>query len=133
VWAKTRSYVSRHRAPARGLKFARRHALDDPPLGALQLLDGEPLGIEELHGLAQQVMGLEPGEQRIQQALASPDDRDRTPHMLQKKEPTPGPEDTPDPGDDRPVVRNRAETERADDRIERFALGATEHCTRRPR
>jgi hypothetical protein len=57
---------------ARSMQPPRRDPLDDSELPTLDLLDLEPLGMEQVERLAQEVIALEPDSERLRCWDASP-------------------------------------------------------------
>jgi len=71
-----------------------------------------------LERLAQKVVALEADEQRVEQPLRHANGQQPAPHVLEQQEPAAGPQHTAFLSDRGAVVGDRAEGERADDRVE---------------
>ena len=94
------------------------YTLDDPPLRPLDLIDHKADAWQVVQRLTQQVVGLEAGRERLQQPLATSDECDRASHVLEQQQLTAGAQDPEGLGGSSPGVGNRAEAERAGDRVE---------------
>src|SRR6266511_4424874 len=98
--------------------LARRHALDDAELRALELLHLEPLGPQVFEWLAEQVVGLEANRERLEQPLAEAHRQHWAAHVLEQEEAAAAPQHPPDLGDGGAVVGDRAQRQRGDDSVE---------------
>ena len=67
--------------------------LDDPPLRALDRVDLEADAGHVVEGIAQQVVGLEPDRERLEQPLAAADEAHRAADVLEQQQPPAGAQD----------------------------------------
>jgi GNAT superfamily N-acetyltransferase len=93
-------------------------ALDDAPFRSLEALDLEAFGGEIVERLARQVVGREANGERFEKALEKSNRQQRASDVFEQEDVSARAEHTPCLRDRAARVGNRAEAERADDRVE---------------